>query len=136
MAATRLSRRTKAMAKASETSSGPETVGPDHGLLVTAVDVVSGSTGDPPASEGAGEVTLSTGDLIEDANGEVVLFNDSALRTLTLDSDAAAVRHGLAEEHVTATGEDVTGYQFITFDNGLTIYYQPSLEVIVRHEAG
>ncbi len=81
-------------------------------------------------------VTLALSDLIQDANGEIVLFNDSHLRRLALVTDAEELARGRAPHHVTAAGEDVTGFAYVTFDNGVTLYYQPDLELVVRHEPG
>jgi hypothetical protein len=81
-------------------------------------------------------LTLRLGDLMQDDNGEVVLFNDSGLRAMAVATDAHVVAEGASEHHVTAAGEDVSGFRYVTFDNGLTLYYQDGLEVIVRSEPG
>lgn len=81
-------------------------------------------------------LTLRLDDLIQDDNGEVVLFNDSGLRALAVATDAGVVAEGASGHHVTAAGEDVSGFQYVTFDNGLTLYYQGGLEVVVRGEPG
>ncbi|MFO1066955.1 MAG: hypothetical protein U1E14_00340 [Geminicoccaceae bacterium] len=78
--------------------------------------------------------TLHLADLLSDGNGEVVLFNDSGLRALAVAADAPVVAEGDAGRHVTASGDDVTGFHYLTFENGLTLYYQHGLEVIVRSE--
>jgi len=75
---------------------------------------------------------LSLSDLISDERGEVVLFNDSEFRTLALRADVGVVAKGLAARHLTAGGEDVTGFHFVTFENGVTLYYQKGLELIVQ----
>ena len=80
----------------------------------------------------AAEVELAMSDLLADANGEVVFFNDSDLRQLAIATDAAVVADGRAGAHRTAAGQDVTGFRFVTFDNGLTLYYQAGLDVVVR----
>jgi hypothetical protein len=77
-------------------------------------------------------LTLRLDDLIQDDNGEVVLFNDSGLRALAVATDAGIVAEGSSGHHVTAAGEDVSGFHYVTFDTGLTLYYQHGLEVIVR----
>lgn len=78
--------------------------------------------------------TLRLDDLIQDDNGEVVLFNDSGLRALAVATDAGIVAEGSSGHHVTAAGEDVSGFHYVTFATGLTLYYQDGLEVIVRGE--
>jgi hypothetical protein len=93
--------------------------------------------GGEPALDGAAaamtaEVELVLSELLGDANGEIVLFNDSGLRRLALATDAVVVADGRAGPHRTATGQDVSGFRFLTFDNGLTVYYQPGLDLVVR----
>ena len=80
----------------------------------------------------AAEVELAMSDLVGDANGEVVFFNDSGLRRLSIATDAAVVANGRAAAHRTAAGQDVSGFRFLTFDNGLTLYYESGLDVVVR----
>lgn len=83
---------------------------------------------DAPADD---MVVLSLSDLMSDTNGEVVLFNDSGLRSMALGVDAAVVDEGKAGRHVTAAGEDVSGYRYMAFDNGLKLYFRPDLELIL-----
>jgi hypothetical protein len=90
----------------------------------------------PSVAEDADLLTLRLADLVQDDNGEVVLFNDSGLRAMAVATDAHVVAEGASEHHVTATGEDVSGFRYVTFDNGLTLYYQDGLEVVVRGEPG
>jgi hypothetical protein len=78
------------------------------------------------------EIELSLSDLIGDERGEVVLFNDSAFGTLALTAEVGVVAQGVASRHVTAGGEDVTGFRYLTFENGLTLYYQEGLDLIVQ----
>jgi hypothetical protein len=80
----------------------------------------------------AAEVELAMSDLQGDANGEIVFFNDSGLRRLSITTDAGVVADGRAGSHRTAAGQDVSGFRFVTFDNGLTLYYQSGLDVVVR----
>ena len=51
---------------------------------------------------------------------------------LTVATDAGIVAEGSSGHHVTAAGEDVSGFHYVTFDTGLTLYYQQGLEVVVR----
>ena len=77
-------------------------------------------------------VELALSDLVQDAGGEVVLYNDSGLRTLGLVAEASVVGEGEATPHVTASGDDVTGFRYVSFANGLTLYYQEGLDLVVR----
>jgi hypothetical protein len=77
------------------------------------------------------EFELALADMISDDNGEIVLFNDSGLRSLAIRTDASVVANGRAQSHVTATGEDVSGFKFLRFDNGLTLYFQEGLHLVL-----
>jgi hypothetical protein len=90
-----------------------------------------GLRADAGAIAGVAEVELALADLVGDANGEVVIFNDSGFRTLALRSDAAVVADGRVETHRTASGEDVSGFKYVTFGNGVTVYFQEGLDLIV-----
>jgi hypothetical protein len=74
---------------------------------------------------------LALDDLVRDENGEVVLFNDSGQRALTVATGAKVLEEGEVGRHVTATGEDVSGFRFLVFDNGLKLYHQPGLDLIL-----
>jgi hypothetical protein len=106
-----------------------------HGDLPRAmVDLARGDeagSGDNASETGAG-VELALSDLVGDANGEVVIFNDSGLRTMLLRTDAAVVAEGEAAKHVTAGGEDVSGFKYVTFDNGVTLYFPDGLDLILQ----
>jgi hypothetical protein len=82
------------------------------------------------------EAELALADLMGDDNGEVVFFNDSDLRRLAITTDATVVADGRASRHRTAAGEDVSGFDFLTFDNGVTLYYRAGLDVVVRAGSG
>ena len=76
-------------------------------------------------------LTLELTDLLGDSNGEVVLFNDSHLLALAVRADSQLVASGAVDRHVTAAGDDVAGYRYVAFDNGTTLYYQDSLDLMV-----
>jgi hypothetical protein len=78
------------------------------------------------------DVMLEVNDLIQDVNGEVVLFNDSRLRRVSLASEVPVVAQGTTTQHVTAAGDDVSGFRFLSFANGLTLYFDPDLDVSIR----
>lgn len=84
-------------------------------------------TGDPAD---AGEtVVLDLGDLLPDASGEVVLFADDAL-PVNIVTDQPVTDAGIAETHVTATGVDVTGLHFYSFEGGVTVYSPTDVLII------
>jgi hypothetical protein len=96
-------------------------------LLPSAIDEIERVGSEEPP------LILALDDLVRDPNGEVVLFNDSGLRALAVSTDAAVVGEGRATRHKTAAGEDVSGFRFIAFDNGLKLFYQPDLELLLMH---
>ena len=73
-------------------------------------------------------VVLQLSDLVPDADGEVVVFNDTAA-PIHLTADGTVVASGLADPHVTAAGIDVTGMQFSMLDSGLTVYHDPEVNL-------
>ena len=87
--------------------------------------------------EGTGaDAELALSELIADGNGEVVIYNDSGFRTLAIATDAAVVAAGRCEAHVTAAGEDVSGFRFMRFDDGTTLYYREGLDLITSRRRG
>jgi hypothetical protein len=99
-----------------------------------AVDTARQRVGEPQAdvvAMSAAEVELGMADLVSDANGAVVFCNDSGFRSLAIRTDSQIIANGQAEAHVTAAGEDVSGFQYVTFDNGLTLFYEEGLHLIV-----
>jgi hypothetical protein len=79
-------------------------------------------------------VMLALDDLVRDQNGEVVLFNDSGLRALALSTSIPVIDEGTAGRHVTAAGENVSGFRYVAFANGLRLYHQQDLDLIVIDE--
>lgn len=77
------------------------------------------------------DVELTMADLVGDDNGEIVFFNDSGFRTLALETSCTLVADGRSGRHVTAGGANVTGFRYVTFDNGLTLYYEEGLDLIL-----
>jgi hypothetical protein len=73
-------------------------------------------------------LVLEIGDLLPDAQGEVVLFADEDV-PLSLVSEEPVASTGIIADHVTATGVDVDGLYFYSFENGITIYSMTDLVV-------
>ena len=89
----------------------------------------------PPGSD-AGIVSLELADLIQDDNGEIVLFNDSHLPAVALHTDVSPLSEGSMTIHTTAAGEDVSGYRYVAFSNGLTLFYQTDLDLFIVSDNG
>lgn len=86
-----------------------------------------------PSGEGiSGDgVVLALDDLVADARGEIVLFNDSGLRVLTLEASIAVVGEGRSGRHVTSTGADVSGWRYLAFGNGIKLFFDPELTLLL-----
>ncbi len=75
---------------------------------------------------------LHLADLVADAAGEIVLFNDSRLPTLVLVSAVAVVGRGTVARHRTVSGEDVSGFRYVRFEDGRVLYYPADTELLIR----
>ena len=100
-------------------------------VIDLARDDQAASDREAPAAAAA-EVQLALADLKSDANGEVVVFNDSGFRTMAIRTEAAVIADGRVGRHVTANGDDVRGFNYVTFDNGVTLYYPDGLDLMVE----
>lgn len=80
------------------------------------------------------EVVLTLTDLMRDVNGEVVLFNDSGMRTVGLVAATPVLDEGQAGRHVTADGVDVSEFRFYLFEDGLKLFYPPDLDLLLLRE--
>lgn len=93
-------------------------------------DDVAASTASP-LTEFSTDVTIALEDLISDDNGEIVFFNDSGFRTLSITTQSSVVSNGQANDHSTMGGEDVSGFKYVTFDNGVTLYFEEGLDLLL-----
>lgn len=83
----------------------------------------------------ADSVVLELGDLLPDSSGEVVLFmgDDVSVNILTHETITG---FGIADPHITASGVDVTGLHFYSFEGGLTVYSANDVLIINDPNAG
>ena len=97
---------------------GPEPLGP-----VPLGEAATTPDGDAPG------VVLGLDDLLPDEAGEVVLFtgNDVAINLL---ADVPVTASGVADQHVTAGGLEVTGLHYYTFEGGITVYSPSDLLIV------
>ena len=98
-------------------------------------DLNESSGVEPEADRAAahhGQFRLAVGDLIAGEAGEVVLFNDSAVREVVLESADAPVDSGDVNAHVTRDGVDVSGCRYLRFSHGLTLFHNPDTRVRVE----
>ena len=87
----------------------------------------------PEAQPDPGEdlVSLTLDDLLPDGAGEVVLMAGGDV-PISLMAGEMLADTGIAPEHVTAGGLEVTGLHYYSFESGLTIYSPVDL-LIVDH---
>jgi hypothetical protein len=79
--------------------------------------------GEIPA-DGIDVFVVTTDDLSPDANNEVVVASlDGVPITILATEDIAD--SGIAGVHVTATGIDVDGLEYVSFSSGLKVFYEP-----------
>lgn len=109
---------------------------PTHGEVV---DVLADMVGQGSGAEALAfdstdvedQMVLSLSDLLPDARGEVVLFNEAGPLSVSIMTDSRVTETGTADHYVTSAGVDVSGYHFCTFEAGLTIYYPPEIDLLV-----
>lgn len=85
----------------------------------------------PPADDQETNLVLRLDDMLGDGNDEVVLLTDSGQDQLALATDVEVVATGTAGDHVTADGQDVSGFAFVTFATGMTLFYPGEIELAV-----
>lgn len=98
---------------------------------LTGVGTDDSSKTAPPVRTTPSKAALSLADLVSDDNGEIVFFNDSGFHTLAIETEAEVVSSGQATTHRTAAGEDVSGFNYVTFENGLTLYFEEGLDLLL-----
>ena len=65
-------------------------------------------------------LVLDLRDLLPDSGGEIVIHG--AGLGLTVCTGQVVTATGTAEPHVTASGEDVSGYRYYQLEGGITLY--------------
>jgi hypothetical protein len=96
---------------------------PAWDAAVASADMPSG----PPADDGL--VALSLADLVPDAEGEVVFFDESGVTEMAVIADGRLLDQGISDSHVTVGGIDVAGMAFYSFDSGMTLYLPPDIHL-------
>ncbi|MBB3065429.1 MULTISPECIES: hypothetical protein [Limibacillus] len=99
------------------------------------LDLFGGEAPDANAPAPADTWVLDLGDLIADAQGEIVVA-ETAGAHLTITASASISATGLAEAHTTSAGFDVDGYNFVRFDNGITLYYEDGMDLSLLAQHG
>jgi hypothetical protein len=97
-------------------------------VTVAAMEATAGAA---TADDEEKVLTLELADLVSDSNGEVVLYNDSHLPSLAVRAASPPIESGALGSHVTAAGDDVTGYRYVAFDNGTKLIFQDSVDLVI-----
>ncbi len=74
-------------------------------------------------------MSLTLGDLMPDAAGEVVLLAGEDM-PINLTANEPLSEAGIAPEHVMLNGEDVAGLHYYSFESGLTVYSPVDLLIL------
>ncbi len=71
-------------------------------------------------------------DLIPGQQGEIVLFNDSALPHVVIEAPGEPIEMGEIAVHETAEGVAVDGFRFVRFGDGLVVFHDPDTRIVVE----
>ena len=84
---------------------------------------------------GPDQLALSLEDLLPDANGNVVLFNDAGVTEMSIVSEKPVVDSGIAGEQAESEIGDVAGMAYYSFDSGPTLYCPLDVHVSIVSES-
>lgn len=80
-------------------------------------------------------MVLDLKDLLPDSGGEIVIHG-AGLGIIGVSTGQAVTATGMAETHVTAAGEDVSGFRYYQLDAGITLYCPALTSLQVEPEFG
>ena len=89
-----------------------------------------------PIGLGQEQLSLSLADLLPDADGNVVLFNDAGVTEMTIVTEKTIVNSGVADDQASVEGGDVAGMVYYSFDAGPTLYCPVDVHISVIPETG
>jgi len=85
---------------------------------------------------GQEQLALSLEDLLPDAEGNVVLFNDAGVTEIAIVTEKSIINSGVADNETSVEGGDVSGMVYYIFDAGPTLYCPVDVHVSVIPETG
>jgi hypothetical protein len=102
--------------------------------LVTDPAVLEHLAEDSTLSEGlfapqADALVLDLEDLLPDVEGEVVLLAEGGV-PLSVVAHEPVTGSGIVEQHVTASGVDVEGLYYYSFESGVTLYSDTDIVIV------
>lgn len=112
----------------------------DHPILVGGDIGEATGSGSPfapvgllPPGSGEEVLALSLEDLIPDPGGDIVIVNDTG-QDIAVVTDLSVADAGIAGQHLTDSGFDVSGFAFCTFESGVTVFYPSTQKLLVTAE--
>lgn len=78
---------------------------------------------DMPADTPANTIRLELEDLIPDRTGAVVIQTDGQPLRLIVDDFDEILTRGISPDGTLSEHEDVSGFDYVTFANGITVYF-------------
>ena len=87
---------------------------------------------EPPAGAGRAVPELDLAELIPDAEGAIVLFDDSAIGRLVVRTELPVAAQGVAPPRRTAAGIEVGGMRYVTLAGGPTLYHAEGTALELR----
>jgi hypothetical protein len=94
-----------------------------------------------PADMGAEEalaldatISLPLSELLPDAMGEIVIVGDGEDTRLQIVTDLRLLDSGVSEQHLTAGGLQVDGFNYWVFEDGTKLYYAPGTSIEIEHQ--
>lgn len=75
-------------------------------------------------------LVLDLRDLLPDSGGEIVIHGGGLGLAVSTGLNLTAA--GTAETHVTASGEDVSGYRYYQLEGGITLYCMADATLLLR----
>ncbi len=102
--------------------------------LITDPAVLERLAEDSTVSEGtlaprSDTLVLDLEDLLPDVEGEVVLFAEDGV-PLGLVTHQPMTGSGIVDQHVTASGVDVEGLYYYSFEGGVTLYSDTDIIIV------
>lgn len=79
-------------------------------------------------------VTLSLSELLPDARGEIVIVSDSEDTRLQIVTDLRLLDTGISDQHLTAGGLQVDGFNYWVFEDGTKLFYAPGTSIELGHQ--
>lgn len=78
-------------------------------------------------------IMLDLNDLLPDSGGEIVIHS-AGLGMIGVSTGQTVTATGMTDAHVTAAGEDVSGFRYYQLDGGITLYCPADTSLVLGPE--